>query len=302
MASGIVGMFFRIWALLAMLVAGAGMARAELVIVTDIAPVSALLRDVTGAPPRQILPDAVSPHDFALRPSDMRLLQEADLIVWLGPQASPGLAKAMQRIDFADKALDLSAVPGTFHLPVRRAGRFGRAGDAGGTDPHLWLDPDNARLWAAAIAARLALLDPARAGSYDVGLARLAAALDAVEDAAKARLGRDGAAPYLQFHDAFQYFERHFGLQPLGAATAGDEESLSLGIVADLRSLLAEQPGACLFLSDANEQRRAAALLDNMRIGWLDALGRTLPASGYSYPDLIAANAEGFTACLYPAD
>ena len=297
-------MMDRIGAFLAILVvlAGSGMARAaELVIATDIPPVSALVRDVSGAAPRQILPDAVSPHDFALRPSDMRLLQEADLIVWLGPLANPGLAKAMQRPEFAAKALDLSAVDGTTHLPSRRAGRFPTAVDAGHTDPHTWLDPENGRRWAAAIASRLAVLDPAGAAAYTAGQQRLAAALADVEGAARAAFEPVAATPYLHFHDAFQYFERHFGLQPLAAATAGDEESLSLGIVAELRSLLAEQPGTCLFLSDTNEQRRAAALLDNARIGWLDPLGRRLPAD-HSYADLIAANAEGYAACLSLSD
>lgn len=294
-------MIVRIWVVLAMLMAGVGTARAaDLLIATDIAPVSALVRDVSGGAPRQILPDAVSPHDFALRPSDMRLLQAADLIVWLGPLASPGLAKAMLRAEFVGKALDLSAIDGTTRLPLRRAGRFAGAADAGGTDPHFWLDPDNGRLWAMAIAARLTSLNPDGAQSYDAGLWRLQAALDAAEAEARAKLGRGGALPFVQFHDAFQYFERHFGLEPLGTATAGDEESLSLGIVADLRGLLVRQQDACVFLSDMNEQRRASALLEDARIGWLDMLGRSLPASGYSYPDLIRANADGFAACLYP--
>lgn len=270
-------------------------------IVTDIAPVNALVKAVAGQMQStdQLIQGAVSAHDFTLKPSHLRKLQAADLIVWMGPSASPGLAKLMTQPALAAKSLTLedSITP----QYQRSAGIFDGAHPSGHLDPHAWLDPDHGRLWAALIADALQTRDPGNAEIYRLQSLDLIADITAAEITIRSALTKPAALPYIQFHDAFQYFETHFGLTPLGAATTGDQESASLGIIGKLRSTLANHAASCIFVKSDAQAKQARPLLaaTGSKIGILDPIGRNIPDADYTYPALLLAIMAGFEACLY---
>lgn len=291
-----------------------GLAAKPLTIVTDIAPVRALVEGVTRDLQRssQLIPPNFSPHDFALKPSDIRKLQQADLIIWLGPEATPGLAKVMRQPALAAKAISLMDLPGTKRLDLRRAGVFdaeddhedAHAEDAHGHfDPHGWLDPSNAAVWVSAIAATLRDLDADQAGGYGANAAAFQQEIAGFSGGVKAALKGKQLLPYVQFHDAFQYFEAAFGLSPLGAATSEDEETTSLGVISDLRTALAAQPQSCVFVQDKLAEKRASVLLEvgGVQVGYLDALGRQIAADQFSYIALMSAISTSFRDCLLGA-
>jgi zinc transport system substrate-binding protein len=282
-----------------------------LTIVTDIAPVRAIVQAVAGpgADVTALIRPALSPHDFSMRPSDARLLASADLVVWLGPDSTPGLAHALEA-DTSPRVLALNGVTGTQRLELRGVGVFGTGSGAGHdddhdhdhADPHTWLDPENAALWAGAIAERLAELDAAGADTYRAHARELVRAIAEVRNMIERDLAGQPPVPFAQFHDAFHHFELRFALAPLGAATSEDEESLSLGVIADLRGALEGAAPACLFTSNEAVADRARALLEIIGVtpGYLDALGRDLP-EGFTYPDLLRAIADGYLGCFRAA-
>ena len=95
-------------------------------VVTDIAPVEALVTRVmqgVGTPSRLVGNNA-SPHGLALRPSQARDLQEADLIVWIGPELTPWLDKAIDSLGENAVTLGLFDAPGTATLDPRSEAVF----------------------------------------------------------------------------------------------------------------------------------------------------------------------------------
>ncbi len=78
----------------------------------------------------------------------------------------------------------------------------------GGTDMHLWLDPDNAKAMAAEIAKTLVEVDPANKSTYEVNLAALDAEIGALDAEIARQLKPVADKPFIVFHDAYQYFER----------------------------------------------------------------------------------------------
>ena len=292
-----------------------------LTIVTDIAPVRAIVEDVAGEQHivEQLVSGQVSPHDFVLKPSDVRRVQKADLIIWLGPDATPALAKLLLAPEFRAKSLDLNALEGVHLLEPRKAGLFlpdeeedGHAHDEDhaeeehhghhhGADPHSWLAPENATLWAGAIAEHLAQTDPGAGEDFRKNAEALSAEIDASVELAQKQL-QDPARPFVVFHDGFQYFEESFGLSAIGAVTSEDEEATSLGIVSALRDALSIHDEACVFVASPAQQDQAAPLFDSAPVffGRIDALGRSLP-EGFTYPELLTSVAEGFADCLNPS-
>ena len=95
-------------------------------VVTDIAPVHSLVAQVMAGVgvPDLLIDKATSPHHFALRPSQARALQEADLVVWIGAGLSPALSGAIADLAGAGKEMALLSVPQTDLLPIREDVRF----------------------------------------------------------------------------------------------------------------------------------------------------------------------------------
>ena len=142
-------------------------------IAVDIAPVYGLVEQVLGdlgRPDLVIRPGAL-PHDFALRPSQAAVLEQADLVIWVGPGLTPWLEDSLETLAGDAEQLRLLEVEGTRLLEMREGANFAGHEDAaehegedepdsGSINPHAWLDPEAARAWVAAIASVLADADP----------------------------------------------------------------------------------------------------------------------------------------------
>tara|TARA_R110002049_G_scaffold10127_3_gene50341 strand:- start:44174 stop:45211 length:1038 start_codon:yes stop_codon:yes gene_type:complete len=96
------------------------------VVATDIAPVHALVTQVMAGVgmPELIIPPRASPHGYAMRPSEARALNAADLVVWVGPSLTPWLAEPIETLAGSATHLTLMDQPGTHILPFREGATF----------------------------------------------------------------------------------------------------------------------------------------------------------------------------------
>ena len=122
-------------------------------------------------------------------------MQGADLVVWIGPELTPWLAKPLATLAGQAARVGLLNHPGTARLAYRDtmapgtgAGHDDHPHDHAGSDPHAWLDPDNASAWLGVIAEELAELDPANAGRYRANAAAGQERLALLSDRIEARL------------------------------------------------------------------------------------------------------------------
>lgn len=283
-------------------------------VAADIAPVHALVARVMeglGAPELIVAANA-SPHGYALRPSQARALQEADLVVWIGPDLTPWLEKPLRNLATGAEVLTLLDVPETQILAYRGGPEHDHDGhdqdadghdhgiEAGGTDPHAWLDPENARRWLALIAERLAAADPGNAAGYRANAAEGIAELEALEARIAARLAPLAAVPFVSFHDAYQYFETRFGLSFAGSVALGDATDPGPARLADLQREMQERGVHCAFREPQFDDRRLRALTGSggLTVAELDPMGSTLTPGPDLYPALLWQMAEAFAACL----
>ncbi len=283
-------------------------------VAADIAPVHALVARVMqgiGAPELIVAANA-SPHGYALRPSQARALQEADLVVWIGPDLTPWLEKPLRNLAAEAEVLTLLDAPETQVLAYRGGPNHDHGDhdqdadghdhglEAGGTDPHAWLDPENARRWLALIAERLAAADPGNAAGYRANAAEGIAELEALEARIAARLAPLAAVPFVTFHDAYQYFETRFGLSFAGSVALGDATDPGPARLAALQREMQDRGVHCAFREPQFDDRRLRALTGNggLTVAELDPMGSTLTPGPDLYPALLWQMAEAFAACL----
>ncbi|MDC0737871.1 zinc ABC transporter substrate-binding protein [Cognatishimia sp. SS12] len=102
-------------------------------VTTDIAPVHALTARVMQGvgTPDLLLPPGLSPHDYAMRPSDARNLQSADLVIWMGEALTPWLEHPLETLAQNARQIELLHLDVTEVLPTRTDAVF-----ASGDDDH----------------------------------------------------------------------------------------------------------------------------------------------------------------------
>ncbi len=282
-------------------------ARAEARLLTSIKPlqlIAAAVQDGIGQP-ETLLPPGASPHHYALRPSDVRRVREADLFYWIGPDLEGFLDKPLAGRDKPSVAVQ--DLPG---LRLRRFEADGGAHEAdlehdhdhrpGSLDAHLWLSPANARVIAARMATDLAAVDPANADRYQANLNAFDERLTRLDERLAGRLKPLAGKSYFVFHEAYDYFEQAYGLRHAGVFSVLGEVQPGARHVAALRERLRDAGPSCVFSEPPLRPRLAETLTAGLpvRLAELDAMGANLAPAADGYERLLEGLADGLGACL----
>ena len=279
-------------------------------VVTDMPVVQSLVAQVMGelGSPAVLLEQGADLHSFQLRPSHARAVADADLLFWVGPELTPWLERAIGTIGIKGHAVALLHAPAvnriaTSDRPLGEAGALADPEPASpaALDPHAWLDPGNARVWIAAIAAELARTDPGNAATYSANAAVADARVARLDARIKATLAPVGAAPIIVYHDAYGYFAAHFGVNIVGEIELGDASAPSAAKLAALRDVLAAQGAVCIFPEAQHDPRLLVSLVagTGVKIGPpVDPEGTTLPYGPGLYGDLLTALASAIESCV----
>ena len=275
-------------------------------VTVTIKPVHSLVAAVMdgAGEPYLLLPGSVSPHDYALRPSDLRRIRTADLLVWVGPELETFLGKLAADIPAA-QTMTLQALPGLRQSKPRRAGLFAtpkatEGGDKRHGDPHIWLDIGNAKIIVQAVVNRLGSLDPIGADRYRHNAEHVSARLDILDAELSSRLQPVRHIPYVVLHDAYQLFENRYGLSAVGAIAVSPQQRAGAKRLSQIRNALRSGALACVF-SEPQIPAKIVATLSadtDVRTGILDPLGTEIVAGPNAYFALMEGLAGAIVACL----
>lgn len=284
-------------------------AQADVRVLTTIKPlqqIAAAVQEGVGSPD-VLLPPGASPHHYALRPSDVRRVGDADLLYWIGPDMENFLARVLGSRSKATVAVQ--SLPG---IKLRHFGEDSHSHKEedhddhdhdhrpGSLDAHLWLSSANARVIAAKMAADLAHVDPANAARYQSNLKAFDERLDALDGRIKARVTGIAGKPYFVFHEAFDYFEAEYGLKHAGVFSVASEVQPGAQHVAAMRKRLQEVGKTCVFSEPPLRPRLAETLTAGLpvRLAELDALGGTDTVDGKGYERLLEKLGGDLAGCL----
>ena len=285
-----------------------GSAHADVKVLTSIKPLQLIAAAVQDgvAVPEVLLPPGASPHNFALRPSDVRRVQSVDLLYWIGPDMESFLPRVLKGRSAPTVAVQ--------DLPGMKLRRFAEdshshADDAdehdhdhrpGSLDAHLWLSTVNARVIAARMAADLSAADPQNAGRYESNVKAFDERLDALDARLKKRLAGIAGKPYFVFHEAFDYFEEAYGLKHAGVFSVAAEVQPGAQHVAAMRTRLQEVGKTCVFSEPPLRPRLAETLVAGLpvKLAELDALGGYTPATAQGYEQVLDKLGNDLAGCL----
>ena len=292
---------------------------ASAAVVTSIRPLGFIASAIADGvlPTEVLLPDGASPHDYALRPSDVQRLRSAELVIWVGPEMEAFLTKPLTQVT-DNKKITLAELPSVTPLLIRGDEHDEHEGESAGHDHdhaednhsdehhhgennmHIWLSPAIAKQSAIAIHDRLLELMPQNKDKLDANLRRFEDQLAQNEKNIATMLKPAQGKGYFVFHDAYGYFEKHYGLTSLGHFTVNPEIQPGAQRLHEIRTQLVEQKATCVF---AEPQFRPAVIEavargTSVRMGTLDPLGTGITLGKTSYPQFLTQLANQYSSCL----
>lgn len=301
-------------------------AYAEIKVVASIKPIHSLMSYLMDGvkKPDLIVDGYASPHGFAMKPSHAKMLQEADLIFWVGEDIESFLVKPLGSIAKKAEKIELMEIRGINKLKFRERNIFeghddhghkeddhddhakkedghddhGHEGHAHGEfDPHIWLDPLNAKKILKEMAKHLIENDQANESIYKENLKKANKDLDKLVKQVKSELNKDFKS--IVFHDAYQYFEKRFEVNVLGAFTVNTDVLPGAEQLSEIREIIEHEKVTCVFSEPQFNPNiiNAVAKDTNIKTGVLDPLGATLNPGKGLYFDLISNMAKSFKGC-----
>ena len=328
---------------------------ADVKVVASIKPIHSLasyLMDGVGKPDL-IVDGYASPHGFAMKPSHAKMLQEADLIFWVGEDLEAFLEKPLKSIAKKAEKIELMATKNLNVLKFRERNIFdehdhddhGHDDHAkkkddhddhdhdkkakkdddhdhehdhdshakkedghddhddhdghhhGEFDPHIWLDPINAKVILNEMVEHLIENDAANASIYKKNLDKALNELDKLTMNVMTDLNKSTAS--IVFHDAYQYFEERFNVNVLGAFTVNTDVMPGAEQLKEIREIIEHDNVSCVFSEPQFNPDIINAVAKDMNIktGVLDPLGATLNPGKGLYFDLIKNMSSSFKGC-----
>ena len=289
-------------------------------VIASIVPVHSIVASVMGdvGTPELLLSGKNSEHTASLSPQQLSDLGKADVVFMIGS----GLEHKLGQVSGSEavggkKFTALSEVAGIKTLPVRQGGTFEVHEEHEGEehegeehddhdeailkfDPHVWLDPENVKAMANAVAADLSKVDPGNAKTYEANAAAFVASLDQLMADISAETKPIQNKPFVVFHDAYQYFETRFGLTAVGSISDVSAAAPSAKRLNEIRSKLEETKAVCVFRELQFDAKYVTVVLEGSKAkpGILDPIGSDITPGPKAYAELLTKLAKDARDCL----
>ncbi len=293
-------------------------------IVTDIPIIGSLVTTLLGGrgSVTSLLDAKQSPHHYSMKPSAVRALSDADLVIMIDRAFMPKLSSAIEAVARTKPMLVISELDNSelnklavrqehvhSHLEIQRLDLLGsKAADSSAAestspansniDPHLWIDTNNLKSIVSVIADRLITLYPTLKAEVTDQETRLIAELTAIYESQQARWSENTGARFITLHDSTQYFEAQFGLESIGSVFASTHISPGPKQVQALQQLAKNENVSCIITDPYTNPRWVSMLKvdDSINVETIDILGVT--SDNQTFTEVLAEVNDGFARCL----
>ncbi len=262
-------------------------------VVVSINPIHALVSGVMKGvgQPTLLLSGHESGHHFSLTPSKAEAISGADLFIWVGPAMETVLQEPVTKLATNGRVLTLLDLSDLQKLEL----------ETGKIDPHIWLDPKNAKVIVKHVATMLSGMDPSHAGVYESNASQIQIKLDQLDNKLVQDLASCKDKPYFVYHDAFQYFEKAFGLQRSVPVVKDAEHSVRASQRVLIEKVAKERSVRCIFGEPDHGEKIVKSLAEqlNLHVDVLDPMGVDDPVSlDGPYYEMMEGIAFTLKSCL----
>lgn len=294
------------------------MAASDLKVVVSIKPFHSLVSTVMQgvSEPALLLNGNNSPHTYSLRPSAAVKLQNADLVFWGGENLEGFLAKPIHSLAAGARVVSFEDTPGLILRPFRSVKEWQELDPESkndqdhvkkreinrlpGNDPHIWLDPLNAQKITQYLVQILSEFDPKNAQTYHSNGKKTILRLSDLNIQLETKMSSVSSKPYIVFHDAYQYFEKRYQLNPIASVTVSSGTSTSVGRLIDIRKKIKIKKVLCIFTEPQFSPKLVQTVISGTAVkkGILDPIGTSISPGPEMYFTLLNNISHSISTCF----
>ena len=292
-------------------------------IITTIKPIDSLVSAVVGDTGKTIslIPSETSPHEFRLKPSDARALQNGNIIFYISPHLETSIVKVFETLPKNIKIINLMEETGIENLSIRdneawelhdhhddkkhddhdkHAQKDEHDDHKSKDDVHIWLDPENAIKIIKKVNTELSFFFPENAKIYDENATKIINKIKSLKKQLKKELLPIKEKPYIVFHDAYQYFEKTFGLNAVGSIALEDDIASSPKQISFIKNKIIKSKASCVFQEPQFDNKLVKTVIEGTqaKIGTLDPLGFGIKEKEDFYLQLLRNMSKNLKECL----
>jgi len=294
------------------------MAASDLKVVVSIKPFHSLVSTVMQgvSEPALLLNGNNSPHTYSLRPSAAVKLQNADLVFWGGENLEGFLAKPIHSLAAGARVVSFEDTPGLILRPFRSVKEWQELDPESkndqdhvkkrkinrlpGNDPHIWLDPLNAQKITQYLIQILSKFDPENSQTYHSNGKKTILRLSDLNIQLETKMSSVSSKPYIVFHDAYQYFEKRYQLNPIASVTVNSGTSTSVGRLIDIRKKIKIKKVLCIFTEPQFSPKLVQTVISGTAVkkGILDPIGTSISPGPEMYFTLLNNISHSISTCF----
>ena len=304
---------------------------------TTIQPINSLVSAVIGNTGKSIslIPAEISPHEYKLKPSDAKKLQEGNIIFYVSNHLESSVTKVFENLPKNIKIINLMEESEINHLEIRDNEAWERHDHHGHDDHddhdkhgkkhddhddhdkhgkkhddhddheieddvHIWLSPDNAIKIITKVKKELSLYFPENANVYNQNATKFIAKINNLKKELTQELSPIKDKPYVVFHDAYQYFEKTFGLNAVGSVALEGDIASSPKQISFIKDKIVKLKASCVFQEPQFDSKLVKIVVEGTKaqIGTLDPLGVNVSGKEDFYLQLLRNMSKSLKECL----
>ena len=306
-------------------------------VISTIQPINSLVSAVIGNTGKSItiIPSEQSPHDFKLKPSDVKVLQNGNIIFYVSNHLESSITKVFKNLPKNIKLINLMEESGVNHLAIRDNDAWERHDHHGHDDHddhdkhgkkhddhddhdkhgkkhddhddhekeddvHVWLSPDNAIKIVQKVNKVLSLYFPENSKIYNDNTTKFIDKIRNLKMELVKELLPIKNKSYIVFHDAYQYFEKTFELNAVGSVALEGDIASSPKQISLIKDKIVKSKALCVFQEPQFDSKLVKIVVEgtDAKIGTLDPLGVNISENKDFYLQLITNMAKSLKECL----
>ena len=293
-------------------------ADSNLNVVVSIKPFHSLVSGVMlgVARPELLLKGNFSPHTYSLKPSDAKKLQYADFVFWGGEALEGFLAKPIISLSKNAKVVSILEINGLKLRYFRAENHIGKSENIesyshnlpknqgaelkAALDPHIWLDPENAKVITQKTVQILSDFDTKNAQKFQKNGEKIIVRLNELDQQLSSEMSEISDRTYLVLHDAYQYFESRYQLKSASSITLQLEHFLGVSRLKKVQKMIKTSNVRCIFTEPQYSQKLVKTLIKDTSVkkGILDPIGADILPGPELYFDLLKNLSISLKSCL----
>lgn len=210
-----------------------------------------------------MVPSGTEPHDWEPSTNDLKNLEKADVFIYNGADMEPWADDLLvSRSDTlhvveASENVELRTTDGEHEHAHEHEGADHHHGDF---DPHVWLDPENAKIEMEAIRDALCAADPENSTVFQSNYEKYAAELDALDAEFREKLAPLPNRTIVVAHEAFGYLCDAYGLTQVGIEGLSPDSEPDPGRMAEVIDFVREHSISTIFFEELVSPKVAEAI------------------------------------------